>query len=157
MVEETPHRQGMQIWDLYLHSHTDIMRVLEGELQHAHGLSLAEYDVLLRLQRADDHRLRMGELAAAVLFSTGGLSRLLDRLERDGLVVRERTPDDRRGVYAVLTEAGFARLQQASKTHLRGVQKHFITALHNEEREPLIHFFTRLVTMNNETHDEAPH
>ncbi|HTK11630.1 MAG TPA: MarR family transcriptional regulator [Ktedonobacteraceae bacterium] len=153
MSANTPDRQGMQIWEAYLHSHTGIMRVLERELQNAHALSLAEYDVLLHLRRATERRLRMGELASAVLFSTGGLSRLLDRLERTGLVVRERTPDDRRGVYAVLTEAGLARLREASETHLHGIQEHFVAALHDEEREPVARFLSRLVAVYNDTHE----
>jgi DNA-binding MarR family transcriptional regulator len=134
----------MAVWKAYLTSHSLLMRALERDLQEGHDLSVAEYDVLVHLDAATDRRLRMGELAGAVLFSTGGLSRLLDRLEREGLVTRERTLDDRRGVYAVLTDAGETRLRQASTTHLRGIQEYFVAALPDDELEPVGTFLARL-------------
>ncbi|HEX8994456.1 MAG TPA: MarR family transcriptional regulator [Ktedonobacterales bacterium] len=146
MGADRPDAQRLTVWQTYLRGHTAVMRALEAELQACHQLSVAEYDVLLRLNSAPDQRLRLGELAGAVLFSTGGLSRLLDRLERAGLVARERTPDDRRGVYAILTEAGYARLHGASDTHLRGIQRHFAAALSDEEIAPVSQFLTRLLT-----------
>jgi DNA-binding MarR family transcriptional regulator len=92
----------------------------------------------------------MGDLSESVLFTTGGLTRLLDRMEQDDLVRRERTQDDRRGVYAVLTEAGHARLRQASDTHLRGIQAHFAVELHDDEIETVSPFLARLVARLNQ-------
>ncbi|HZC06179.1 MAG TPA: MarR family transcriptional regulator [Ktedonobacterales bacterium] len=140
-----PDQRRLAVWKTYLQGHVAIMRALERELQAAHQLSLAEYDVLLSLYNTPEQRLRLGELAQAILFSSGGLSRLLDRLERDGLVARERTPDDRRGVCARLTEAGRARLRAASVTHLRGIQSHFAAALPENEIETVSGFFDRLL------------
>ncbi|HET9110094.1 MAG TPA: MarR family transcriptional regulator [Ktedonobacterales bacterium] len=140
-----PDQRRLAVWKTYLYSHAAIMRALERELQSAHQLSLAEYDVLLNLNNAPGQKLRLGELAQAILFSTGGLSRLLDRMERDGLVARERTPDDRRGVCARLTDAGRARLRGASVTHLRGIQTHFAAALADDEIAPVSDFLGRLL------------
>jgi len=137
-------RRRLAVWRTYLAGYTGIMRLLERDLQRSHGLSLAEYDVLLHLHLAPDGRLRMGELAGAILFSSGGLSRLLDRLEREGLVARERTPLDRRGVYAALTETGRTRLRDARATHLHGVRNHFATALPDDELPAVDAFLTRL-------------
>lgn len=140
-----PDQRRLDVWKSYLHGHIAIMRALEQELQSAQQLSLAEYDVLLNLNNAPGQKLRLGELAQAILFSTGGLSRLLDRMERDGLVTRERTPDDRRGVCARLTDAGRARLRAASVTHLRGIQTHFAAALADDEIAPVSAFLERLL------------
>jgi DNA-binding MarR family transcriptional regulator len=153
MTDEQHERGQLAVWEDYLQGHTAIMRALERELQAAHALSLAEYDVLLHLHNAPHARLRMGELAEAVLFSTGGVSRLLDRLERAGAVARERTASDRRGVYAVLTESGRATLRAASRTHLRGVECHFTTLLHAEEGPAVGAFLARLVAQAT----AAPH
>lgn len=140
-----PDQRRLAVWKTYLHSHVAIMRALEREIQSAHQLSLAEYDVLLNLNNAPEQKLRLGELAQAILFSTGGLSRLLDRMERERLVARERTPDDRRGVCARLTDTGRARLRAASVTHLRGIQTHFAAALADDEIAPVSDFFERLL------------
>lgn len=139
-----PDRRRLAVWESYLRSHAALMRVLERDLQTAHQMSLAEYDVLVHLNNAPAQRLRMGELAQAVLFSTGGLSRLLDRMEQAGLVARERTADDRRGVYAVLTMTGCERFRQASDTHMRGVQDLFAAVLGADEIEPVARFLARL-------------
>lgn len=141
----SPDTRRLAVWETYLRGHTAIVRALEAELQALHHLSVAEYDVLLHLNNAPGKRLRLGELAGAVLFSSGGLSRLLDRLECMGVVARERTPDDRRGVYATLTDVGLARLREASETHLRGVERHFTAALTEDEVEPVSQFLARLL------------
>jgi DNA-binding MarR family transcriptional regulator len=144
MGQRRPDAQRLATWERFLTVHALIVRELERELQEAEGLSLAEYDVLLRLYHAPERRIRMGELAEAVLFSTGGLTRLLDRLEREGLVARDRTCEDRRGVYAVLTEFGQARLRQAARTHLQGIEEHFAAALPDDELATVSAFLTRL-------------
>jgi DNA-binding MarR family transcriptional regulator len=83
----------------------------------AHKLSLAEFDVLIRLARSPRYRLRMSDLAAQTILSTSGVTRVVDRLERDGLVTREACPSDRRGFFAVLTEAGQDRLERILPEH----------------------------------------
>jgi DNA-binding MarR family transcriptional regulator len=113
------------VWRSFLRAHAHLTRVLEAELLEAQRLSLASYDVLVQLAEAPDHRLRMTELADAVLLSRSGVTRLVDRLERDGLVARARVDTDGRGVVAILTQAGYERLRDATGTHLSGVARHF--------------------------------
>lgn len=147
--------QRLAVWEMYLRGHTGVMRALERELQESHQLSVAEYDVLLHVHDAPNRRLRLGELACAVLFSTGGLSRLLDRLEHAGLVIRERAHGDRRGVYAVLTGEGASRLRAARETHLAGIQRHFSALLPADEIEPVSRFLHRLVKETTAQRPEA--
>jgi DNA-binding MarR family transcriptional regulator len=119
-------RQELDVWRSFLRSHATIMRSLEVELAAAKQLPLASYDVLVQLTEAPDHRLRMTELADRVLLSRSGLTRLVDRLERDGLVVRAPYPDDARGMYAVITDLGLAKLRAATAVHLPGIAAHFV-------------------------------
>src|SRR5689334_4863692 len=101
-------------WRSFLRTHSQLARRLEQQLQ-AHGkIALGSYDVLVQLAEAPGNRLRMSELAEAVLLSRSGLTRLVDRLQRDGLVQREPDPDDARGLYTVLTEQGRDALRDAA-------------------------------------------
>ena len=111
-------------WRSFLRAHATLVRRLEGELVAEHDLPLPSYDVLVQLSEAPGRRLRMTELAERVLLSRSGLTRLVDRLVRDGLVERQACPDDARGTLAVLTDAGLERLRTAWPTHLRGVAAH---------------------------------
>jgi DNA-binding MarR family transcriptional regulator len=97
------------------------MRALSGELGQADGMSLSSYYALLHLARAPKRRLRMTELAEAVVLSPSGLTRLVERLEREGLVARIKSADDARGAYAMLTDRGHARLRKATRPHLTGI------------------------------------
>jgi DNA-binding MarR family transcriptional regulator len=116
-------------WRAYLRGHASVMRLLEADLMSAHRLSMAVYDVLVQLAEAPSRRLRMTELADAVLLSRSGVTRVVDRLEREGLVVRAPVAEDGRGVSATLTDAGLARLRGASRTHLEGVVRYFASRL----------------------------
>ena len=93
-------------WRGLLRVHSALVAELDRELEVAHGLPLTHYEVLLYLDVAPDRQLRMTELASSVLLSQSGVTRLVDRLERAGLVVREPCPDDRRGLLASITPAG---------------------------------------------------
>jgi DNA-binding MarR family transcriptional regulator len=115
-----------------------ITRRLEAELQAERGLSLADYDALVQLAVADDRRLRMSELAERVVLSRSGVSRLVDRLEGDGLVARRACPTDARGSWAELTAAGLDRLRDAAPVHLRGVDAHFLSPITSTDREGLV-------------------
>jgi DNA-binding MarR family transcriptional regulator len=103
-----------------------LVKRLDAELEAAHGLALTSYEVLLHLSHADGLKMRMCDVAESVLLSRSGLTRLIDRLEREGLVERVSCADDARGAYAQLTEAGHARLREAQHTHLGGVREHFL-------------------------------
>jgi DNA-binding MarR family transcriptional regulator len=116
-------------WRAYLRGHATVTRALEADLLAGPRLSLASYDVLVQLAEAPERRLRMTELADAVLLSRSGVTRLVDRLQRDGLVVRAPVAEDGRGVAATLTEQGVERLRGASRIHLQGVARHFAARL----------------------------
>jgi DNA-binding MarR family transcriptional regulator len=109
------------------------MRELERELSAEAGMPLAWYDVLLQLVEAPQHRLRMAELADRVLLSRSGLTRLVDRLQAEGLVCREPSPDDARGTYTVLTDAGYAALRRAAPVHLDGIRRHWLSHFSDDE------------------------
>ena len=124
-------------WRGFLRAHATVVRALEADLQAEHELPLASYDVLVQLSESPDRRLRMTELADRVLLSRSGLTRLADRLEREGLLTREPCPSDARGTLAVLTDAGLDRLREAWPTHLRGVRSQVLDRLTPEEVEQL--------------------
>ncbi|MGW5054156.1 MarR family winged helix-turn-helix transcriptional regulator [Actinokineospora sp. NPDC004072] len=124
-----PTRDQLAAWRNFLRAHARITRNLEAELVAEQRLSLGSYDVLLQLAEAPRRRLRMAELADAVLLSRSGVTRLVDRLERAGLVARERVAGDGRGVVAALTERGLDTLRTASHTHLAGIVRHFVAHL----------------------------
>ena len=126
-------RTELDVWRSFLRAHAHLTRVLENELLAAQQLSLASYDVLVQLAEAPDQRLRMTELADAVLLSRSGVTRLVDRLEKGGLVARARVDSDGRGVVAVLTQHGYSRLKAATGTHLSGVAQHFAGALADDD------------------------
>jgi DNA-binding MarR family transcriptional regulator len=100
--------------------------------------------VLLRLSVTAEGRMRMSELADAIVYSTGGLTRLFERLCRSGLTRRENSTQDRRVVYAALTDEGRARLRAASRVHLDGVNRHFARYLDDDELTGVGAFLTRL-------------
>src|SRR4051812_262899 len=135
----------MGAWAEFLRTHAMLVRQLDDELRRVHGLPLSSYDVLTQLESADERRMRMSELADAVLLSRSGLTRLVERLERDGLLARADCPDDARGSLAVLTDQGAARLAQARKTHLRGVRERFLGHFEDDELEQLASFWQRLL------------
>ena len=135
----------MTAWRTFLRAHATVLRRLEAELVAEHDLPLASYDVLVQLSEAPGQRLRMTELADLVLLSRSGLTRLVDRLERDGLVERQACPQDARGTHAVLTAAGLARLRAAWPTHLRGVAEHVTGRLSPDEVGVLTALLGKLV------------
>lgn len=117
--------------------HARVAATLDRELQDERGLSLSSYEVLVHLSEAPDRRLRMNELAGRASLSRSGLTRLVDRLQADGLVDRKGCPEDRRGSYAELTSAGERVLEEAWPVHVRGVRKHFVGRLSADEIEVL--------------------
>ena len=100
-----------------------------------HGLSPSEFAVLLRLGRNDQHRLRMSDLAEQVLLSASGLTRVADRLETAGLLMRATCDEDRRGTWAVLTDSGLRRLLEALPGHLDVIDRWFTGLLSPQELE----------------------
>jgi DNA-binding MarR family transcriptional regulator len=133
-VRVSPER--LDAWSVFLRAHAAVVAALATELEEERDLPLPWYDVLVSLSDAGG-RLRMQELADRVLFSRSGLTRLVDRMAAAGLVTRERCEDDRRGTYAVLTEAGARRLRGAAGVHLRGIRDHFTRHLSDEDVQAL--------------------
>jgi DNA-binding MarR family transcriptional regulator len=119
----------MDAWQALLHAHHQITTVLDAELRESHGLTWAEYDVLLRLAKATGRTLTMTELAKRIMISPSGLTRVVDGLERKGFVKRSRSNDDARVVSASLTDAGRDKVKRAAQTHLRGIRDHFTSRL----------------------------
>lgn len=124
----------LNTWRDFLHAHARLLRKLDEELHEAHGLSMAEYDALLQLANAPERRLRMSVLADRVLLSRSGITRLVDRLVADGMVIRSACTTDARGAEAALTTAGMDRLRSASRTHLDGVQAYFLGVIEEDDR-----------------------
>jgi DNA-binding MarR family transcriptional regulator len=120
-------------WRAFLMAHATVVDRLDRELQDEQGLALTWYEVLLHLNRAPDHRLRLSELADRLVLSRSGLTRLVDRMVGAGLIGREACPTDRRGAFAVLTPDGVTRLRAAAPGHLRGVERHFAGLLSEPE------------------------
>ncbi len=131
-------------WRGLLRVHAAVIRELDAELEAAHGLPLTSYDVLVSVAHAPGQRLRMRDLADAVLLSRSGVTRLVDRLERDGLIEREDCPSDTRGVYAVLTGRGRELLARARPTHLDGVRRRFLSRFEPAELEQLAALWERV-------------
>jgi DNA-binding MarR family transcriptional regulator len=126
-------QQEMEAWLAFLKAHAKVTALLDRELLDEHGISLAGYEVLAFLSRAEGRRMRMSDLAGAVLISPGAVTRRVEVLERRGLVTRSRSLDDARVVEAALTEAGIEVLKALTPTHVRGVRAHFVDQLRPKE------------------------
>jgi DNA-binding MarR family transcriptional regulator len=133
-----------EAWKAFLRAHAAVLRVLDDELEAEQGIPLTYFDVLIQLWRAGG-RLRMSDVADAVVLSRSGVTRLVDRMARDGLVRREPCPTDRRALYAVLTPKGKKALQKALPVHLRGIAEHFARQLSDREAKTLSAALGRLV------------
>lgn len=132
-------------WTGFLRVHATLVRELDAELTAGHGLALTSYDVLIQLDMAPGNRLRMSELADAVLLSRSGLTRLVSRLVNAGMVDRVGCKDDQRGAWAVLTGKGAARLAEARETHRAGVRERFLDRFSEDEQRRLGRIWERLL------------
>jgi DNA-binding MarR family transcriptional regulator len=120
-------------WRGMLRVHTALVKALDAELTAEHDLPLSSYEVLITLESAPGHKRRMAELADSVLLSRSGMTRLVDRLEKEQLLVRDTCTDDGRGCFAVLTPKGHELLAQARPTHLEGVRERFLSHFSEDE------------------------
>ena len=132
-------------WKGLLRVHASLMKSLDAELEATHRLPLSSYEVLIQLADAPDHKMRMCDLADSVLLSRSGMSRLVDRLERDGLLERAACPNDARGSFAVLTPAGHELISAARPTHHEGVRRAFLSHFSEEELRQLGEYWARLL------------
>lgn len=131
-------------WRAFVNAHAAVIARIEHELAAADQIPLPWYDVLVALWEAPEHRLRLSELASAVVLSRGGLTRLVDRLEAAGLLRRETCPNDRRGFYAVLTPEGRTAQLAAWPTYARGIETFFAQYLSDAEAASLSSALTRI-------------
>lgn len=137
--------QQFEAWKAFLRAQAGLIKTLDRELVAERGLPIAFFDVLAQLSIAGG-RLRMRELADAVLLSRSGVTRLVDRMERAGLVRREQCPEDRRSLYAALTPEGEHTLAEALPVHVQGIATHFGRHLDDEEAKTLAAAFGRMVS-----------
>jgi DNA-binding MarR family transcriptional regulator len=135
----------LDAWAGFLRTHATLVRELDEELTERHGLPLSSYDVLVQLDAAAEGRLRMSHLADAVLLSRSGLSRLVTRLEKQGLLARTECPSDARGAFAAITDAGREKLAEARATHRAGVRERFLDKLGDREMRQLARAWSRLL------------
>lgn len=134
----------LNAWRGLLRTHASLVKALDAQLEADHGLPLSSYEVLLHLADADGCRMRMHDVASSVLLSRSGLTRLVDRLERDGYVRRVSCSDDARGAFACLTDRGRTKLAEARATHLAGVRRLFLAHFSDEELDTLAGFWGRI-------------
>jgi DNA-binding MarR family transcriptional regulator len=137
-------------WIAFLRAHAAITRALSDELCAEHALTLNDYEVLLRLAHAPERRLRRVDLAEQVLLTASGITRLLEGLERSGFVRKASCPSDGRVVYAELTDEGYAKLRDASRTHLDGIERLYARRFSAEERETLAELLGRLTVADDD-------
>ena len=128
----------------FLRAHAVVVRELSSELVAAHGLTINDYEVLLRLSRADGNRMRRVDLAQEVVLTPSGITRLLEGLERAGYVERVACKDDLRVSYAQLTPAGRTKLRAAGKTHVAGIHRLFLDHFDDDERAVIAELLGRL-------------
>jgi len=124
-------------WRSWLAASTVLREQLSRELQDLHGLTMTDYEIMVRLSERETNAIRMSDLATLTLLSRSRLSHQIDRMEAAGLVSREVCPDDRRGQLAILTAAGMKALETAAPDHVEGVRKHFVDVLTDAEYKAL--------------------
>lgn len=132
-------------WRGFVRVHTAMARALDAELERAHGLSLSSFEVLKALRCSEEGRLRMADLAEHALLSRSGMTRLVDRLERQSLLTRCQCSDDARGCFAVLSPGGVELLERARPTYLESVRAGFLSHLSQDELEGLALVFERML------------
>src|SRR3954454_10327947 len=135
----------LDAWRGFLRTYTTLVRELDDELTERHGLPISSYDVLVQLDEAPDGMLRMSHLADSVLLSRSGLSRLVTRLASQGLIEREDCKNDARGAFAVITDEGRRRLNEARATHRAGVRERFLDKLSERDQRQLAKVWSRLL------------
>jgi DNA-binding MarR family transcriptional regulator len=132
-------------WRGLLRVYWSLFRALDAEMEAEHGLPLTSYEVLIHLADTPEGKMRMRDLADAALLSRSGLTRLVDRLERDGLIERASCPSDARGAYAVITEKGRDLLARARPAHRNGVRRRFLDRFDEDELLRMGEFWERVL------------
>lgn len=140
-----------EIWRGWITATRRLYTQLGVEMQAEFGLSMGDYEILMRLSESPEHRLRMSELATLTLSSRSRLSHQIDRLERDGFVRREANPDDRRGLFAVVTAAGLKMFHEAEPFHIQGVREKVFDILTKRELNTVAAASTKVLNHLDDT------
>jgi DNA-binding MarR family transcriptional regulator len=135
-------------WVRFLRAHAALTRELSSRLEAVHELTLSDFDVLVQLYYAEGRRMRRIDLARSVLLTASGITRLLDGLESSGLVGKERCDSDARVAYAVLTDAGVKKIEEARDSHLADIEELFGSRFSAQERDQLADLLGRLPLAN---------
>jgi DNA-binding MarR family transcriptional regulator len=144
-VASTPSEDRVQAWDVFRASHAQVKAAISADLETEREMQLAWFDVLHALNNAGG-RLRMQDLAATLLINKSSLTRLVDRIEADGLISREADSADGRGTLAALTKVGRERYRSVKPVYLRAIQRHFGAALADADAASLQRALTKLVS-----------
>jgi DNA-binding MarR family transcriptional regulator len=134
----------VEVFVRLLRGHAAVTRAMNAQLVADHGLTINDYEALLQLARADERRMRRVDLAERLLLTASGVTRLLDGLEQAGYVDRDSCASDRRVTYAVLTDAGLAKLRETSNSHVAEIRSFFETRFSEEELDQLVGLLDRL-------------
>lgn len=146
----TPPQQ--RAWRAYLNGSAWLHEALNDDLEEEAGLSLHEYEILVRLSEAPGRRIRMSALADRIVHSRSRLTHTITRMQKRGWVNRQPSRDDGRGVEAVLTEEGWHTLKKAAPAHVASVRRHLVDALSPEQMEKLGEIFAAVA---NKLHPDA--
>ena len=139
----SPSPERLRTWQLYLETSLALIDVLGTEFERDTNLTFQTYDVLVHLED-DPNGLRMNELAERILYSKSGLTRVVDRLERDGYVKRVRPVNDRRSIFVVLTDDGRSAMEHARLHHRHSIEEHFARHLTDADIKALNRAFAKL-------------
>ena len=148
--------QALSAWVGLLRGHAALTRALNADLVADHGLTLNDYEVLLRLSRAPERKMRRVDLAEQVLLTASGITRLLEGLERAGFVRKETCASDARVSYAKITDEGMAKFKAASTTHLRGIDELFLSRYSGSELATLAELLGRLPVTDSDCKTSEP-
>jgi DNA-binding MarR family transcriptional regulator len=146
-MTESRRKLAADTWGALLQVHAGLVPVIDRQVRDETGLPLAWYDVLLELAGAPEGRLRMSALAERVVLSRSRVSRLVDELDKAGLVCRVENPDDRRSAYSVITDAGRRRFKSAAPAYLTAIESHFAASLTDRELKNLQRTLLRVQMM----------
>lgn len=131
-------------WGGLLETYARMNQLIEADLQKNHHISHVEFEVLLRLEFAPNHKMRIQDLAAQSILTRSGMSRAIERLEKAGFVKREGASEDRRGFYAVLTDEGIKRFESAAEQHIEFVRRNFLSHFSEKELKTMSGFWQKL-------------
>ncbi len=154
-ILRTQDSTAVEVFVRLLRGHASTTRTLSMELYEEHGLTINDYEALLRLSRAENGLMRRVDLAQALVLTPSGVTRLLEGLERAALVDKATCPSDARVTYAALTDAGKKKLKQASRSHLVSVRELFSERYSDEELETLGELLGRLPDVGSADESEC--